>query len=71
MNLIEKSTLLIFLVKAPTEEEINNIINQAIKDSEASSIKEMGKVMALIKPQVQGKADLGKISATIKSLLAK
>ena len=36
----------------------------------ASSMAEMGKVMALIKPQVQGRADMGKISAKIKAALA-
>ena len=59
-----------FLPKPLTSDEIDALIKSAIDDSGASSMQEMGKVMALLKPQVQGRADLGKISGLIKSALA-
>jgi uncharacterized protein YqeY len=59
-----------FLPKPLTSDEISALIKSAIDDSGASSMQEMGKVMAILKPQVQGRADLGKISGLIKSALA-
>ena len=58
-----------FLPQALGEEEIDKIVSQAIKQTGASSIKDMGKVMGLVKPQIIGRADMGEVSARIKSLL--
>ncbi len=52
------------------EAEIATIIDAAIAQSGASSAKDMGKVIALVKPQVAGKADMGKLSESIKQKLA-
>lgn len=52
------------------EAEITAIIDAAIAQSGAASAKDMGKVIALVKPQVAGKADMGKLSETIKQKLA-
>ena len=49
--------------------EVETIITEAIKETDAASIKDMGKVMALVKPKIQGRADMGQISAKIKNLL--
>ncbi len=58
-------------VPAPlSDEEINPLIDDAIATSGAESMKDMGKVMGVLKPQVQGRADMGKLSATIKSRLS-
>ena len=59
-----------FLPQALSEEEIESIVNQAIEQSSASSIKDMGKVMGLVKPQIIGRADMGEVSGHIKSLLS-
>lgn len=59
-----------FLPPALSEAEIDSIVNQAIKQTGASSIKDMGKVMGLVKPQIIGRADVGEVSGRIKSLLA-
>ena len=59
-----------FLPQALSEEEIDSIIRSAITDSKAESVKDMGKVMGVIKPQVIGRADMSIISKKIKSLLA-
>ena len=52
------------------EDEINALIDAALEQTGASSIKDMGKVMGLLKPQLQGKADMGAVSALIKARLA-
>ncbi len=59
-----------FLPTALTEEELTAIVAQAISDSGAASAQDMGKVMALVKPQVQGRADMGAISKQVKSQLS-
>jgi len=53
-----------------TEAEIDEAIAQAIAATGAASVKDMGKVMALVKPKAQGRADLGAISARIKQKLS-
>jgi uncharacterized protein YqeY len=58
-----------YLPKALSEGELNQLIDAAIAESGASSIKEMGKVMALLKPQVQGRADMGAVSGQVKARL--
>jgi uncharacterized protein YqeY len=52
-----------------SEAELDGLIASAIKSAAAASIKDMGKVMGLLKPQVQGRADLGAVSARVKSKL--
>ncbi len=52
-----------------SEAELNDLIREAIAESGASSMKEMGKVMGLIKPRVQGRTDMGALSARIKASL--
>jgi uncharacterized protein YqeY len=58
-----------FLPQALSEEEVDAIVNQAIEQTGASSIKDMGKVMGLVRPQIIGRADMGEVSGRIKSLL--
>jgi uncharacterized protein YqeY len=52
-----------------TEEEVDKIIGQAIEELGATSIKEMGKVMALVKDTLQGRADMAEVSSRIKGFL--
>ena len=59
-----------FLPQALSEEEVDEIVNQAISQTSASSIKDMGKVMGLVKPQIIGRADMGEVSGRIKSILS-
>ena len=49
--------------------EIDAIVTKAIADAGATSAKDMGKVVGLIKPQVAGRADMGQISALVKQKL--
>lgn len=58
-----------FLPQALTEDEITQLLNDAITASGAESMRDMGKVMAIVKPQMQGRADMGEVSKVIKKLL--
>ena len=58
-----------YLPEALSDAEIETEIENAINSTGASSIKEMGKVMSLLKPKLQGRADMGKVSQLIKSRL--
>lgn len=66
----EVAVLQEYLPAALTESELNDILGQVIADTGASGIKDMGKVMAAIRPLVVGRADMGKISGLIKSRLS-
>jgi len=59
-----------FLPTALSEAEINDLIHKAIQELNASSIRDMGKVMAVLKPKLQGRADLGEVGNIIKKLLS-
>lgn len=59
-----------FLPKALTDEEIAQLIEQAMSETGADSVRDMGKVMAVLKPQLQGRADVGAVSGLVKSRLS-
>ena len=59
-----------FLPKQLTEKEIDNIIDDTIKSCDASSIKDMGKVIKSMKHQYNGQLDFGIVSGIIKSKLS-
>ena len=59
-----------YLPAALADDEIATLIDAAITGSGAASVKDMGKVMAVLKPQLQGRADLAAVSATVKARLA-
>ncbi len=58
-----------YMPQALSEEEITSIVNDAISSTGAASIKDMGKVMGIVKPKVAGRGDMGAISGKIKELL--
>jgi uncharacterized protein YqeY len=58
-----------FLPAALTDDEISSIVAAAIAESGAESMRDMGKVMAIVKPKVQGRADVGKVSGLVKQKL--
>jgi uncharacterized protein YqeY len=53
-----------------SEAEIIQLIEDAVKETGASSIKDMGKVMGLLKPKVQGRTDMGKLSGLVKQQIS-
>ena len=58
-----------FLPTALTEEEINAMIAVAIAETGAESMRDMGKVMGILRPQIQGRADGGVVSGLVKVAL--
>ena len=58
-----------FSPKALTDDEVEAIVKQTIADVGAKTMADMGKLMAALKPQLQGRADMTKVSAKIKQLL--
>lgn len=68
----EKTELAIvqgYLPEQLGEEEVKQLIQSAIQATGASSVKDMGKVMAIIRPQIQGRADMTRTGELIKALL--
>lgn len=68
----EESEIKVIQAYMPTqlsEAELDRLVAEAVSQSGASSIKDMGKVMGVLKPRVAGKADMGTVSAKIKTKL--
>ena len=73
-DLIEKlnkeiEILLSYLPEQLSEEEIAKIVEEAIAETGAASVKEMGKVMGIVNPKVKGRADMKVVGALVKKLL--
>ncbi|MFL2840575.1 MAG: GatB/YqeY domain-containing protein [Pseudohongiellaceae bacterium] len=59
-----------FLPAALSEEEIANMIGDAISETGAASMKEMGTVMNMIRPKIMGRADMGYVSGLVRTKLS-
>lgn len=74
-ELVEKETkeisfLEVYLPEQLTEPELRKIVTTQINSSSANSIKDMGKVMGILKGELEGKADMGLVSNLVKELLS-
>ncbi|RJX67397.1 GatB/YqeY domain-containing protein [Vibrio sinensis] len=70
---VEKAEITVledFMPQPLTDEEVNALIEAAITESGAAGMQDMGKVMGVLKPQIQGRADMGKVSGLVRSKLA-
>jgi hypothetical protein len=67
----EMSVLQTYMPQQMSEAEVAAAIAQAVTASGAASVQDMGKVMAILKPQLAGRADLGKVSGQVKAALSK
>jgi len=65
----EIEVLQAYLPQQMSPAEVDQAIAAAVNESGASGIKDMGKVMALLKPKLAGRADLGKVSGLVKAKL--
>lgn len=59
-----------FMPAALSADEVQKLVSDAVKQSGATTAKDMGNVMAILKPQLQGRADMSEVSKLIKTLLA-
>ncbi len=58
-----------YLPQPLTETELHKLLDQAISNTQANGIRDMGKVMTYLKPHIQGRADGGKVSQMVKDRL--
>jgi len=58
-----------YLPEPLSDDELAAMVDQAINETGASSMRDMGKVMGIVKAKSEGRADMGKISAIVKSRL--
>lgn len=70
-NQQEISILETYLPKQLTENELTSLVTEAIQEAQAASPADMGKVMKLLMPKVQGKAPNAQISQVVRKLLEK
>lgn len=69
---VEEAEILViedFLPQALTDAEIDDMVARAVSESGAKTMKDMGRVMGLLKPQMQGRADMSVVSSKIKAVL--
>ncbi len=59
-----------YLPEQLAEGELTELINKALNETDAQSVRDMGKVMGWLKPRVQGRADMGAVSNAIKQKLS-
>jgi hypothetical protein len=67
---LEIAVIAEFLPDQLSDDEVSGLVKAAIAETGAASMQDMGKVMAIVKPQVQGKADMGAVSALVKAQLS-
>ncbi len=60
----------VYLPAQASDDEVAKLVKEAIASTGAASIKDMGKVVGVLKPKLQGRADMGKVSALVKAQLA-
>ncbi|MGL4733715.1 MAG: GatB/YqeY domain-containing protein [Enterovibrio sp.] len=70
IELAEIAVLEEFMPSALSEVELKQLVSAAVTQSGATSMQAMSSVMAILRPQIQGRADLGKVSQMVKALLA-
>ncbi|MEN8177877.1 MAG: GatB/YqeY domain-containing protein [Pseudomonadota bacterium] len=58
-----------YMPEGLSDAEITAMVETAIADAGANSMKDMGKVMGQLKPKIQGRADMGQVSALVKQKL--
>ncbi|MGI9276714.1 MAG: GatB/YqeY domain-containing protein [Endozoicomonas sp.] len=66
---LELATIQTFLPEQLSAAEIEQLVTDAITQSGAESMRDMGKVMGVLKPKVQGRADMNQISQSVKKQL--
>ena len=70
---VEKAEITVleeFMPPPLTEQEVITLIEKAIAETNAANMQDMGQVMGILKPQIQGRADMGKVSGLVRSKLS-
>ncbi|HIF9350876.1 TPA: GatB/YqeY domain-containing protein [Photobacterium damselae] len=66
VELAEISVLEEFMPQPLSDDEVAALLDEAIAATGAAGMQDMGKVMGVLKPQIQGRADMGKVSQLVK-----
>ena len=66
---LEIQVISAYLPEQLTDAEVGSAVAAAISETGAAGVKDMGKVMAVLKPRLAGRADMGKVSAQVRSRL--
>ncbi|QOJ20683.1 MAG: GatB/YqeY domain-containing protein [Gammaproteobacteria bacterium] len=66
----EVSILSAYMPQALSDSEIEHLITEAISETKAAGMQDMGKVMSILKPKIAGRADMAKVSTLIKTRIA-
>ncbi|MDE1942664.1 MAG: GatB/YqeY domain-containing protein [Betaproteobacteria bacterium] len=66
---LEVSVLQGYMPQPLSDEEVAVLVDQAVRESGAAGMQDMARVMALVRPQVTGRADMGKVSGLVKARL--
>jgi uncharacterized protein YqeY len=66
----ELEVLSAYLPQQMSDAEVSQMVEAAVSEAKASGAKDMGKVMALLKPRLAGRADMGKVSSLVKTRLS-
>ena len=74
-DLVQKEAVMLavletYLPEQLAEGELAELINKALIETDAQSVRDMGKVMGWLKPRVQGRADMGAVSSAIRQKLS-
>ncbi|HIF9085453.1 TPA: GatB/YqeY domain-containing protein [Photobacterium damselae] len=69
VELAEISVLEEFMPQPLSDDEVAALLDEAIAATSAAGMQDMGKVMGVLKPQIQGRADMGKVSQLVKTKL--
>ena len=67
---LEIAVIAEFLPDQLSDDEVSSMVKAAIAETGAASMQDMGRVMVIVKPQVQGKADMGAVSGLVKAQLS-
>ena len=67
---LEIAVIAEFLPDQLSDDEVSGLVKSAIAETGAASMQDMGRVMAIVKPQVQGKADMSAVSGQVKAQLS-
>jgi len=70
VELAEISVLEEFMPQPLSDDEVAALLDEAIATTGAASMQDMGKLMGVLKPQIQGRADMGKVSQLVKAKLS-
>lgn len=69
-EIFEINVIQTYLPAQLSDDEVNTLIKAAIQETGATSARDMGKVMGILKPKLQGRADIGAVSNKVKEQLS-